>query len=56
MCYNIVKEGARKPHTERGITMSTRIYFDMDGTLADFYGQSDWLERLRKPGDIWNEP
>ena len=27
--------------------MSTRIYFDMDGTVADFYGQTDWLERLR---------
>lgn len=27
--------------------MSIKIYFDMDGTVADFYGQSDWLEKLR---------
>jgi hypothetical protein len=27
--------------------MSIKIYFDMDGTIADFYGQSDWLEKLR---------
>lgn len=26
---------------------STVIYFDMDGTLADFYGQPDWLDKLR---------
>lgn len=24
------------------------IYFDMDGTLADYYAQKDWLEGLRK--------
>lgn len=23
------------------------IYFDMDGTIADLYGQKDWLEDLR---------
>ena len=23
------------------------IFFDMDGTLADFYGQASWLELLR---------
>lgn len=27
--------------------MSVKIYFDMDGTVADFYGQSDWLDKLR---------
>ena len=25
-----------------------KIYFDMDGTIADFYATEDWLERLRK--------
>lgn len=24
------------------------IYFDMDGTLADYYSQKTWLEELRK--------
>jgi hypothetical protein len=23
-----------------------KIYFDMDGTIADLYGQENWLERL----------
>ena len=27
--------------------MSIKIYFDMDGTVADFYGQENWLEMLR---------
>lgn len=27
--------------------MNKAIYFDMDGTLADLYGQEKWLERLR---------
>ena len=26
--------------------MNKAIYFDMDGTIADLYGQNDWLERL----------
>lgn len=26
--------------------MQKTIYFDMDGTLADFYGTSDWLDCL----------
>lgn len=26
---------------------STTIYFDLDGTLFDLYGQEDWLKRLR---------
>ena len=26
--------------------MNKAIYFDMDGTIADLYGQEDWLERL----------
>lgn len=27
--------------------MSKIIFFDMDGTIADLYGQEDWLEKLR---------
>lgn len=27
--------------------MSTTIYFDMDGTIADLYGYKDWLKELR---------
>jgi hypothetical protein len=26
--------------------MNKAIYFDMDGTIANLYGQEDWLERL----------
>ena len=26
--------------------MEKKIYFDMDGTIADFYATKDWLERL----------
>ena len=26
--------------------MNKAIYFDMDGTIADLYGQKDWLDRL----------
>lgn len=26
--------------------MERAIYFDMDGTLADLYGQENWLDRL----------
>lgn len=25
-----------------------KIIFDMDGTLANFYGQKDWMEKLQK--------
>lgn len=28
--------------------MEKKICFDMDGTIADLYGKSDWLERLRE--------
>lgn len=28
-----------------------KVYFDMDGTIADLYGQDNWLERL-----LANEP
>lgn len=28
--------------------MDKAIYFDMDGTLADLYGQENWLKRLRE--------
>lgn len=27
--------------------MSIKIYFDLDGTVADFYSQENWLEMLR---------
>lgn len=27
--------------------MSRKVYFDMDGTLFDLYGKSNWLEMLR---------
>ena len=27
--------------------MEKAIYFDMDGTIADLYGQKDWLKNLR---------
>lgn len=27
--------------------MEKAIYFDMDGTIADLYGQNSWLEQLR---------
>lgn len=27
--------------------MSTTIYFDMDGTIADLYGYNNWLQELR---------
>lgn len=27
--------------------MSTKIFFDLDGTLFDLYGKSEWLERLQ---------
>lgn len=27
--------------------MKTKVYLDMDGTIADLYGQSDWLGALR---------
>ena len=32
--------------TERGDKMERAIYFDMDGTLADFYNEPDWLADL----------
>ena len=25
----------------------TKVYLDLDGTIADLYGQSDWLEAIR---------
>lgn len=25
-----------------------KIYFDMDGTVADLYGEKNWLDNLRK--------
>ena len=28
--------------------MTKAIYFDMDGTIADLYGQKNWLKDLRK--------
>ena len=28
--------------------MEKKIFFDCDGTIADLYGKSDWLERLRE--------
>lgn len=28
--------------------MEKAIYFDMDGTIADLYGQKNWLAHLRK--------
>lgn len=28
--------------------MDKAIYFDMDGTIADLYGQKNWLKNLRK--------
>ena len=31
--------------------MST-LYFDMDGTLANFYGVENWLDYLQK-GDVY---
>lgn len=33
-----------------------KIYFDMDGTVADFYGQKDWLAKLEneEPGAFIN--
>lgn len=27
--------------------MERTIWFDMDGTIADLYGQTDWLEKIR---------
>lgn len=27
--------------------MNKAIYFDMDGTIADLYGQKNWLKKLR---------
>lgn len=33
------------PKHQKGICM--RIYFDMDGTIADLYGVDGWLEALR---------
>lgn len=27
--------------------MKTKVYLDMDGTIADLYNESNWLERLR---------
>lgn len=27
--------------------MKTKVYLDMDGTVADLYGQPDWLEAIR---------
>lgn len=27
--------------------MSMKIYFDLDGTVYDLYGQKDWLDKLR---------
>ena len=32
---------------KKGILEKMRIYFDMDGTLADLYGVENWLEKLR---------
>ena len=29
----------------------TSVYLDMDGTIADLYGQKGWLETLRKETD-----
>ena len=26
--------------------MKTKVYLDMDGTIADLYGQPDWLEAI----------
>jgi 5'(3')-deoxyribonucleotidase len=32
---------------KKGNNMKPTIYFDLDGTLYDLYGQEDWLPRLR---------
>lgn len=38
---------SRKKHKKKGIKkMQKKIYFDMDGTLADFYSVENWLESL----------
>jgi hypothetical protein len=29
------------------IKMTKAVYFDMDGTIADLYGQKGWLDKLR---------
>ena len=40
MSYNIYTK-------EREVTkMERKIYFDMDGTIADLYGVENWLEML----------
>lgn len=31
---------------KRGILMKTKIFFDLDGTVFDLYGKSNWLELL----------
>lgn len=32
---------------KKGILEKMRLYFDMDGTLANLYGVENWLEKLR---------
>ena len=36
-----------KRDNERGFKMTKAIYFDMDGTIADFYGVKGWLDYLK---------
>jgi len=40
--YNVYRKRERE-----GTTM-TRIWFDMDGTIADLYNEKDWLEDIQR--------
>jgi hypothetical protein len=41
--YDIINAERKKGNKKM---KNKKIYFDMDGTIADFYATEDWLERL----------
>ena len=44
--YNIITEREQSSQAKKGILEKMRIYFDMDGTLANLYSIDNWVDRL----------
>lgn len=50
---NYIKRGFNMQNKKRGRPKKPKpvLCFDMDGTIADLYGVSDWLSKLRRSDD-----